>query len=211
MTVGRGIVLLLASVPSAMGFHAPVAALCSPGIARSSIKGGVLRPATLHMRRPPTTTHKGLRMSGGGDSGKVELWGSRGSRSPLVDWYLHELGVEWEAPSTGNPNPFGKIPCLRDGEEVVFESGAILLYLAGKYGKLGSSKEMADAFKWVTWANASLDPICFVETPTGQVRPRGEVEALGEGGRVGKSKWRTDRRGDKRGRELGRLVAILGG
>ena len=101
----------------------------------------------------------------------VELWGSRGSRSPLVDWYLHELGVEWEAPSTGNPNPFGKIPCLRDGEEVVFESGAILLYLAGKYGKLGSSKEMADAYKWVTWANASLDPICFVETPTGQVRP----------------------------------------
>lgn len=182
MKAGRGIVLLLAAtLPSAMGFHAPLAALRTPSVARGSLKGGVVRQAALHSRRRPSAP-KGLRMSGGG--GKVELWGSRGSRSPLVDWWLHELGVEWDAPSAGNPNPFGKIPCLRDGENVLFESGAILLYLAGKYGRLESSKEMADAYKWVTWANASLDPICFVETPTGQVKARDEERGgRGAGGR----------------------------
>lgn len=35
-----------------------------------------------------------------------------------------------------NPHPFGQIPCLKDGSIEIFESGAILLYLAQKYGGL---------------------------------------------------------------------------
>ena len=59
----------------------------------------------------------------GGDASNatsgVTLWGSPGSRSPLVDWYLHELDVPFDAKSPGDPNnphPFGQIPALRDGE-----------------------------------------------------------------------------------------------
>ena len=59
----------------------------------------------------------------------VTLWGSPGSRSPLVDWYLHELDVPFDAKSPGDPNnphPFGQIPALRDGDVEVFESGVHL-------------------------------------------------------------------------------------
>jgi glutathione S-transferase len=33
-------------------------------------------------------------------------------------------------------NPFGKVPALQDGALSLFESGALLTYLADKYGKL---------------------------------------------------------------------------
>ena len=69
-----------------------------------------------------------------------------------------------------NPHPFGQIPALTDDNDVmVFESGAILLYINSvKEQKLTKSQE-AQIMSWVTWANASLDPICFLETPEGKV------------------------------------------
>ena len=44
--------------------------------------------------------------------GGVQLYGSPGSRSPLVNWYLHEIDVDFESrpPSdSSNPHPFGKM------------------------------------------------------------------------------------------------------
>ena len=66
----------------------------------------------------------------------VTLYGNRGSRSPLVEWYLHEIGVKYthREDRAGLPNPFGQIPALTDDDVEIFESGAILLYLADKYG-----------------------------------------------------------------------------
>ncbi|CAE7213193.1 gstB, partial [Symbiodinium natans] len=105
------------------------------------------------------------------------LFGSQGSRSPLVNWYLHEIGQEFEMvqaaqvdrTSPDYPHPFGKIPALQDGDAKVFESGAILMYLADKYGGLDTPAKRAEAGKWVVWANASLDPICFKEDGNGRV------------------------------------------
>lgn len=76
-----------------------------------------------------------------------------------------------------NPHPFGQIPCLTDdtnNNAMVFESGAILIYLQsiadGKTGSSGESKKTTAAVtSWVAWANASLDPVCFLETPEGKV------------------------------------------
>lgn len=36
--------------------------------------------------------------------------------------------------SAGQVNPFGKVPALSDGDLNLFESGALLTYLADKYG-----------------------------------------------------------------------------
>lgn len=101
------------------------------------------------------------------------LYGSPGSRSPLVDWYLTELGVAWEAapPSDrDNPHPMGQVPALRDGDGVaLFESGAILMYLADRYGGLDTPEARARAGCWVVWANATLDPVLFLEDDNGRV------------------------------------------
>ena len=101
----------------------------------------------------------------------LKLHGSQGSRSPLVNWYLEELDVQYEmAPPKPSDHPFGQIPYLTDGSVGVFESGAILLYIADKHDDKCSTAEARAKFtKWVLWANSSLDPICFVENDRGQV------------------------------------------
>jgi glutathione S-transferase len=80
----------------------------------------------------------------------VELFGSQGSRSPLINWYLHEINCDFRmaGPQSVNPHPFGQIPAIRDGETAVFESGAILMYLADKYGGLDSSEKRAAVSAW---------------------------------------------------------------
>mmetsp|Transcript_17424 Transcript_17424/g.54429 ORF Transcript_17424/g.54429 Transcript_17424/m.54429 type:complete len:245 (-) Transcript_17424:236-970(-) len=99
----------------------------------------------------------------------VELHGTQGSRSPLINWYLEEREIKYEMkPPLPSNHPFGQVPYLVDGDVEVFESGAILLYLADKY-ELDTPEKRARFTKWVVWANASLDPICFVENDRGQV------------------------------------------
>lgn len=98
----------------------------------------------------------------------LTLYGSPGSRSPLVNWAAYELNVPLEAGDLSkNPHPFGQIPCLTDdGNVVVFESGAILNYLQSKANNdkvLHGDARAAAVTSWIAWANASLDPICFLE------------------------------------------------
>ena len=66
-----------------------------------------------------------------------------------MDWYLHVLGLDFElrAPSdASNPHPFGQSPALRDDANGVelWESGAILQYLADAYGGLDAPATRAD-------------------------------------------------------------------
>src|SRR5438105_15784252 len=69
------------------------------------------------------------------------------SRSQRVLWLLEELGVEYEvkryerdpktmlAPASLRAvHPLGKSPVISDGELTLAESGAIVEYLAGRYG-----------------------------------------------------------------------------
>ena len=69
------------------------------------------------------------------DSG-LTLYGSQQTRSPLVNWYLEEKSIPFtqKAPRP-SAHPFGQTPFLTDdGGIEVFESGAILLYIADAYG-----------------------------------------------------------------------------
>ena len=70
------------------------------------------------------------------------------SRSQRVLWLLEELGVPYEIvryqrhrktrlapPELRAVHPLGKSPVITDGDVTVAESGAILEYLAERYGR----------------------------------------------------------------------------
>lgn len=115
------------------------------------------------------------------------LYGSQQSRSPLVNWYCYEANIPltMKAPRP-SPHPFGQVPCLTDnnGAVEVFESGAILLYLADKYGGGASStpEKRAEYTKWVVWANAELDGLCFGQRMSGTMldQPERKLDTLDE-------------------------------
>jgi glutathione S-transferase len=79
----------------------------------------------------------------------LKLYGFPPTRSLRVLWMLRELGVDFEfinvdlvAGANRQPeflalNPAGKLPVLVDGEFVLTESVAIVLYLAEKYADKG--------------------------------------------------------------------------
>lgn len=69
------------------------------------------------------------------------------SRSRRITWLLEELGLEYRIikyqrdpetrlapPELLKIHPLGKAPVIRDGDQVIFESGAIVEYLIRRYG-----------------------------------------------------------------------------
>ncbi|KAJ9507575.1 hypothetical protein QJQ45_019243 [Haematococcus lacustris] len=107
----------------------------------------------------------------------IKLFTNPGSRGKMSEWALAELGLDYE-PITVDMrsgqhktaeylkiNPFGKVPALVDEGMPLFESGAIVLHLANKYGKLPPN-ELAVAAQWVLWANSTLSEAFFVKGPT---------------------------------------------
>lgn len=95
------------------------------------------------------------------------------TRSTRVRWMLQELGVDFEAVSIDMAarqhrgpeflalNPAGKLPVLVDGDLVLTESVAIVLYLAEKYPNRGllptDLKLRADAYRWILFAATELE------------------------------------------------------
>ena len=120
----------------------------------------------------------------------LTIYGHPGTRSPLVNWACYELDVDFEMGNLQeNPHPFAQLPCITDDDGVlVFESGAILQYLNHKQQQQTTDSLTAAQFaavtSWITWANASLDPICYLETPEGKVydtglrRPNAKIDRL---------------------------------
>ena len=95
------------------------------------------------------------------------------TRSIRVRWTLQELGVDFEPirinllagehqrPDFLKINPAGKIPVLVDGDLVLTESVAIVLYLADKYPNKGlipsDLKERAQVNRWLLFAATELE------------------------------------------------------
>ncbi|GLC49345.1 hypothetical protein PLESTB_000209300, partial [Pleodorina starrii] len=103
---------------------------------------------------------------------QIKLYTNPGSRGKITEWYLAELNVPHELVSVDMRrgehksqtflaiNPFGKVPAMTDGDLPLFESGAILLHLANKYGKLGAD-ELGTAAQWTLFANSTLSEAFF--------------------------------------------------
>jgi GSH-dependent disulfide-bond oxidoreductase len=95
-----------------------------------------------------------------------------GSPNPTkVALFLEEVGLAYEpvavdtrrgqqfAPDYLKINPNGKVPAIVDGETVVFDSNAILLYLAEKTGAfLPAPAARAELLSWLMFAATGVGP-----------------------------------------------------
>ncbi|MEW5313779.1 MAG: hypothetical protein WDW38_005317 [Sanguina aurantia] len=94
----------------------------------------------------------------------IKLYTNPGSRGKIPEWYLGELGLPYDPilmdmragdhrkPAFLAINPFGKVPALTDGDVKLFESGAILLYLAQTY----AGPLRAEDMQWTLFANSTM-------------------------------------------------------
>jgi glutathione S-transferase len=100
------------------------------------------------------------------------LYGDLRSRAHRVAWMLKELGIPFEhVPthfldgSTRTPeylriNPNGRVPALQDADLVLFESLAINLHLARKYGgplAAADLREESLATQWTIWVLTEIE------------------------------------------------------
>jgi glutathione S-transferase len=104
---------------------------------------------------------------------KMKLYEFAPTRSIRVRWTLQELGVDYESvpvnllagehrrPEFLTINPAGRVPVLVDGDLVLTESVAIVLYLADKCSSKGliptDLKERAQVNRWLLFAATELE------------------------------------------------------
>jgi glutathione S-transferase len=91
-----------------------------------------------------------------------------------VMWLVGELGLSHrpvevggafgglDAPAFRAMNPHGRVPVIVDGEATVWESHAILRYLAARYGQgrfwSEDAAERSQWERWMDWAHTTLQP-----------------------------------------------------
>jgi glutathione S-transferase len=103
------------------------------------------------------------------------LWGY--TRDIRAMWALEECGIPYEpigldcGPNGlqdeieyGSINPFKQVPVIDDDGYVLAESGAILLYLAEKSGKLipHDLKERAQVYRWLISSLNNIEPFALL-------------------------------------------------
>jgi glutathione S-transferase len=105
----------------------------------------------------------------------LKIWGRRSSFNvQKVMWLVGELGLPHEHIPAGGSfgrldepeframNPHGWVPVLQDGDLAVWESHAVLRYLAARYGKGRfwnddpAARSLVD--RWMDWSQTTLQP-----------------------------------------------------
>lgn len=103
----------------------------------------------------------------------MKLYGLGPTSSLRALWALQELDAEFEFVSVDlmageqrtaeflAMNPAGKVPVLIDGDLVLTEAAAIVIYLAEKYRRKGllpaDLKQRAQAYRWIMFAMTELE------------------------------------------------------
>ena len=135
----------------------------------------------------------------------LTLYGAVRSRASMPRWYMEERQIPYRfevldleaGEQRQEPflaiNAFGKVPALVEedpalpgGRVQLFESGAILLYLAERHGgECRNAAERGLAQQWVLFANATLATALFVPSNREREFPRlmAVLDGLLEGGR----------------------------
>jgi glutathione S-transferase len=104
----------------------------------------------------------------------IKLYGSGFSRAAIIKWYLEELQIPYEfviveikdgdnlKPEYVAIHPFSKVPSIDDNGFILWESGAILTYLASKYDPtVNTPEKIATLNQWVLFANSTLSDGLF--------------------------------------------------
>ncbi|BDA68731.1 glutathione S-transferase domain-containing protein [Calothrix sp. PCC 7716] len=114
----------------------------------------------------------------------LKLYAGARSRASIVQWYLEELSVPYELVMLDMAaaehrqdaflaiNPFGKVPAIVDGDFKLWESGAILMYLAEKHAGITSVETRAVLNQWVLFGNSTLATGVFIEASREKEMPR---------------------------------------
>jgi glutathione S-transferase len=105
----------------------------------------------------------------------LKVWGRRSSFNvQKVMWLIGELGLEHRHIDAGGAfggldtpaflamNPHGRVPVIQDGDAIVWESHAILRYLAARHGAgpfwSADAVARAGVDGWMDWSQTSLQP-----------------------------------------------------
>ncbi|HLJ52328.1 MAG TPA: glutathione S-transferase family protein [Rhizomicrobium sp.] len=109
----------------------------------------------------------------------ITLYHAPRSRSSRIIWLLEELGADYKielvpivrGDSSGAPapdsylaiHPLRKVPAIKIFDEVVYESGAICLYLTDSHpkheiGPLPGHNDRAEYVRWLFFSAATLEP-----------------------------------------------------
>jgi len=104
----------------------------------------------------------------------LKIWGRKNSSNVRkVLWAAEELGLEYESISAGGAfgindqpeylakNPNGVVPMIEDGDFVLWESNAIVRYLAAQYAPDSTlcpsdAKARARQDKWMDWTTSTF-------------------------------------------------------
>lgn len=131
----------------------------------------------------------------------ITLWGRHSSVNvQKVVWALEEPELGYEHVPLGGKhggnrepaylamNPNGLVPTLRDGDLVIWESHAIIRYLAGAYGAdtlfPSDPRERAPVDQWTDWTATTFQPAwievfwLLVRTPADQQDPAAIEKAV---------------------------------
>jgi glutathione S-transferase len=124
----------------------------------------------------------------------LKVWGRRSSANvQKVMWLVGELQLAHEHIPAGGPygvvgeplframNPNGLVPVIEDDGLIMWESNAILRYLAARYGKdkfwSDDPRARAPVDQWIDWAGTTFQPemiglfVSYWRTPEHQRNP----------------------------------------
>jgi glutathione S-transferase len=132
----------------------------------------------------------------------LKIWGRTNSINvQKVLWAATEVATPFERIDAGREfgvvdtpeylamNPNGKVPTLRDGDLVLWESNAIVRYLCARYGDAVhypvDLAQRAQAERWMDWCTSTVAPVMtplfhgLIRTPPGQ-RDLSDIETASQ-------------------------------